>query len=320
VKKKETNYILVRKVFTMKLSLVMVTVLGLAFSASLPAAGIELSDIDGRAIWFSHFDIEQFNSSQLRVLADEFGLAEKREKVKQYLGFDPTKTIKGITLYGTSYEPESSAVLLKGSFDTAKLIKLVSKQPEYKVLKYEELEIHTWESFRGIMTSGSFYNGSTLVMARNAEMVVSAIDTLNGKQSSINPAECTTSDSAVFQVFMQDASVIAQSDPKMIFLNNVGKSMFAVGQKDEEFFCELLLQADTTDNGRLLGQMVQGMVAMGKMKAQEKNEPIIATALDKVYVNIEDDMVITTMVIDAEQLSHMIRTFISQKDLLSLVY
>ena len=303
----------------MKLQSIMYVVVLLTAVSILPAANVELADISGEAVWFSHFDVEQFNSSQLKGLAAEYGLTEKSDKIRRYLGFDPMDTIQSITVYGTSANPEDAAVVLKGDFDSRKLLKIVQKHTDHSVSEYNGSSIYTWKSFKGADKSGCFYNGTTLLMARDADMIKTAIDTLAGVKPSLTENCCMVSDSAIFQMYVQDASKLADRDPKLVFLNNISGSLFALGQKGSEFFCELIMQADSKENAELLGQMVNGMVAMGKINAAERSDRLLKDALDKVYVSTEDAIILTTMVMDAEQLSEMIRKFADQTGVVSAV-
>jgi hypothetical protein len=283
-------------------------------------ANIEVGVVGADAAWHSHFDIEKFNNSKLRAMADSRGLADKCAKVEQYLGLDPLEDIKSVTLYGSSYDPDDAAAVLKGDFDIKKLNNMVKKQPEYTTVSYGDYQIAGWQGRKGVKKAGCFYDASTLVMARNINNVISAIDILNGNSPAIPESLCTTSDDAVFQVFIQDASSMAQKEPHLTFLNNVGQTLFALGQKNDDLFCEIIMQADTPENARLLTQMVEGMVAMGKMKAAEKNNDLAAGALNNVFVSSAENTVITTMVLTTAQFEEMVKAIEANKNVISKIY
>ncbi|MFI4912837.1 MAG: hypothetical protein ACIAQZ_14335 [Sedimentisphaeraceae bacterium JB056] len=291
----------------------------LGLSAILTAGNINLADINSQALWFAHFDIEKFNDSYLRKLADENGLADKCEKVNKFLDIDPTESINSVTLYCVSGNPEQAAVIMKGSFDVDKLSKIASKQPEYTETIYNKITIASWKSFRNTTKSGCFYDANTLIMSKSKDSIKNAIDTISGTSPSLSGSNCITSDNSIFQLFLTDASTLSKQDPHLVVLNNVGKSLFSVGQKDDDMFCELIVQADTDENTKLLNQMIQGMIAMGKMNAKDKNSQLMLNALDKMSVSTLDKNVITTAVLSTGEFDSLIKKIISDR-MLSKIY
>jgi hypothetical protein len=79
------------------------------------------------------------------------------------------------------------------------------------------------------------------------------------------------------------------------------------------------MQADTAENSELLKQMIEGMVAMGKMKASEKKNQLATEALNSVAVNTENETVITTMVLDTLQFGKIIDKLEENKEVLTKI-
>ncbi len=277
----------------------------LVSTALVMAGKVELNQIGKDAAWFSHFDMEKFDGSALHKMADSRGLAKKCEEIKSYLGLDPIKDITGITMYGSVEAPRDAAAIIKGGLDVQNLTALAAKQPEYAASKYDGFTILTWKGHKGEVKSGCFYDNGTLVMSKSKEAVIAAIDVLGGKSPNISRSGCITSQDAIYQVYMADASTIASKSEHLMFLSNVKKSLLAIGQKDSDVFSELIMQADTADNAVLLEQMIQGLLAMGQMQAAQQNQGALEV-IRKINVGAEDNTVITSVVLTTDEIDQIL--------------
>ncbi len=303
----------------MKIRFLTMAAVCFVLAASLTAGNISLGDISEEAVWFSHFDVEKFNNSELRSVAEANGLSNKCAKVEQHLGFDPSKTIKGVTLYGTSPSPKDACVIMRGDFNADELIELASEQKGYSTTEYGEFVIHKWQSRKNHVKTGCFYDGSTLIMSRSSNAITSAIDALEGQTPGISTEDCMVSSDAIMQIFISDASYLAQKAPRLVFLENVGQTLIAVGQKEDDLFCEFIMQTDTDKNSELLVDMLEGIVAMAKMKAAQKENVLVTEAMDKVAVSREGKTVITTMVLNSAQFNQVVDMLRGDNKLLSKV-
>ncbi len=286
-----------------RLSVIMTAIL--VSSAFVMAGTVELNLISKDAAWFSHFDMQKFDGSALHKIADGRGLAKKCEDIKNEIGLDPMKDITGVTVYGSIDAPRNAVVVIKGDLDAQSLTELAVKQPKYSASQYDGFTIHTWKSNKGETKSGSFYNNGTLVMSKSKEAIISALDVLGGKSPNIAGDGCITSQDAIYQVYMADASTISSKSEHLMFLANVKKTLLAIGQKDKDVFSELIMQADTADNALLLDQMIQGLLAMGQMQAAQQNKAALEL-FRKINVNTEDTTVVTSAVLTTDEIDQII--------------
>jgi len=287
----------------LRLSVIMAAVLVLA--AFVTAGTVNLNNIGADAAWFSHFDMQKFDGSAMEKLANSRGLAEKCEKIKTHLGLDPIKDITGVTVYGSINAPQKGVVIVNGTLDVEKLSKLAQSQSKSSTSEYEGLTIIGWKGWKGEMKSGCFYDANTLVMSKDIDSLKAAIDVLAGKAKNISKGGCITSQDAILQVYMADASSISDKSDHLMFLANVKKTLLAIGQKDSDVFSELIMQADNADNALLLNQMIQGLLAMGQMQAAQQNAGALE-ALKKFDVSTEDTTVVTSVVLTVDEIDQML--------------
>jgi len=289
----------------MKLRLLITLTAVLTLTAVVTADKVDLNLIGADAAWFTHFDMQKFDGSALNKIADSRGLAAKCEEIKNYIGLDLIKDITEVTMYGSIEAPKDAAAIIKGRLDPKNLTALAEKQPEYSASQYEGFTIHTWKSGKGEVKSGCFYNSGTLVMSKSKESIIAALDVLGGKSPNIAKAGCITSQDAIFQLYMADASSISSKSEHLMFLANVKKTLLAIGQKDSDVFSELIMQADTADNAVLLDQMIQGLLAMGQMQAAQQNQGALEV-IKKISVNTEDTTVVTSVVLTTDEIDQII--------------
>lgn len=286
---------------------IMIVMAAICFCGSFAAAEkVELTQIGSDAAWFTHFDMQKFDGSVLNKLADSHGLAKKCEDLKNFIGIDLKKDISGVTMYGTIDAPQKAVVIVKGNLGVERLTALAQKQPDYTAQDYDGLTIHSWQGHKGDKKSGCFYDGNTLLMSKSKEALIAGIDVLKGKATNISANGCITSQDAIFQMYMADASALASKSQHLMFLANVKQTLLAVGQKDSDVFSELIMHADSADNAVLLEQMIQGLLAMGQMQASRQNKAALEV-LRKCNVSTEDSTVVNSVVLTTDEINTLLK-------------
>lgn len=299
----------------MKKQCTVIMTLALIMIGSVFADKVNLGELSADTAWFTHFDMEKFAGSKIHDLAIARGLDEKCELSKKHLDISPIDDIKSVTIYGTGENPKNGVLILKGNMNSAKLIRIAAKQPEYSSNQYNGLVLHIWKGRDGSSKAGCFFDEQTLLISRNKNILIKAIDTLSGISGNLSQSDYVTSEDAIFQIFISDASKLSEKDQRLVFLSNVSQTLLAVGQKGEEVFGEIIMQADTQDNALLLEQMVQGIIAMIQMQAS-KDYPQLLSAVKKVEVDVDGLNVITSLVLDATEMDKFIA---ANKDMIKQV-
>ena len=149
-----------------KLRTTLLAVLLVALSAyPLLAGPLKHSQIPSDVKWVVHGDLEQLQKTKIRelVLAElmEKGLQEKMDAIEKMVGFDPTKDLKSVTLYGTVYEERQGIVLVQCDYDRVLLMGMLQLDAAHKESSYKKHAIHAWDDSPA--NFGCFYDEQLVV-------------------------------------------------------------------------------------------------------------------------------------------------------------
>lgn len=171
----------------------------LLLAATCSFAGPVLpTDIDARAVWYGHVDMEAI--MQLPLVKDLHEKAMKKERKNYFnqvchkMGMQLMGEFLSATMYATQYEGEFGVVLMKFRSDLPKEnlhAIFAQKFPGHKETSLGERKVYTWQMRCGrkqMLLSGCFVDDRQILIGIDLHHLENALEVLDRQRESANPA------------------------------------------------------------------------------------------------------------------------------------
>jgi hypothetical protein len=293
--------------------------------------------ISGEASWFVNLDADKFKTNQLgQFLLGELDKGPMKDQLAAFtaiINFDPTKKLKGATLYGWGEKPEDAVLLVQGEFDVERLVTLVKALKDYTNQTHRTYTIHTFgdesqkpvaggaEDAAGAMNpfalgasigqgrhSAAIHPGGTLVMGQKAERVGAALDVLDGLKPTLESAKQLPSSPAVASAFFvatAGPTVLSQYATNNAILKVFKSVVFCAGETDDNFVLDLSVETDNEDNAKNVLAMMQGFLATAAMQGGDRGPQ--AKLLEGLTTSQKDSTLTATLKVSMNDLIQMIK-------------
>ena len=268
---------------------------GLACVACLaaPAAmagGLVKEQVSAQAKWVVHLDVEAAWASALgQFVLDKIekdGKADQIQKFADVFGFDLTKDLHGITLYGESYNPADGVAIVNATVNKDKLLGLLAQNAGHQEIAYGDFVLQRWtQKPEGPGDDGArygtFYRDDLVIISRSVTALQHAIDVMGNPASSLAGANAPSllppvSAGAFLVAAATDIKLPAEAAPKAAMLKNIAGGSLEFGQDGDNVFLNLRLTTKTDADALRLRQMAQGLLAFAQMAVQhlaDTNQP-----------------------------------------------
>lgn len=279
----------------------------------LPAFGGPLAkeQVAASANWVVHLDLEQFNQSKLgqliRAEATEKGLETKLLEFKRIFSFHPIDDVKNVTVYGQGEDKTKAVVLIQGSYDKETLLGLVKLNDTYQEHLEGDLVIHSWidkNNRRGERAYGTFYDSDQVLLAGSVEAVKLGVGVLNGKEKNAKEVDsfslpATKGPGAIMLAAAKDVSTMAKHKTALL-LQQTDELTLVIGEANENFYIDADLKAKTAEAAVAVGQMAQGLIAVGVLAG--KNHPELAQLAASIGITVENKLVQVSFQMESEKI------------------
>ncbi len=271
-------------------TIVMAAVMALASAAW--AGPLNKDQVSGDAKWVVHLDVQAATASQvgqwaLKRLADH-GLDAKLKDFTTLFGFDPTKDLKGVTLYGARYEEADAVAVIQANVDKAKLLDLLAKNDGHAEIAYGDRTIHKWSEKRGgepVAKFGCFAAADLTMISGNLDVLKSALDVLDGEKASLAKGGLAVlpepSPGSILLLAADDLVVPEQAKHKAV-LDRVKSVSVEVGEADGQVYFRDVIIAKAAEDGAQVRRLLNGLLAMVALFGQSDDQaadPVRAEAL-----------------------------------------
>lgn len=254
--------------------------MALTLAAGAVMAGpVNKAEIAAEATWVVHLDVEALVGSSvggwLLNQGRQHDLDEKLAQFAGSFGFHPTRDLASVTLYGTSYDPASGVAIFKGKFDNQKLLDLLDQAQGHEESEYGLHTVHRWtQKPKGKRDDGirygTFYSEQVIVIARSRSTLDAALDVLNKQAAATDLVPAVSAGSFLFVV--AEGMPANESPDGARFLRKVSGSFVEIGEAAGSAFINLKLTARKVQDAQRLRQMLDGLLAMLSMVAEQKQE------------------------------------------------
>lgn len=253
------------------------------------AAPLQKSEVSPTANWVAHVDLEAFRSSAIGklVLAElkNQGLEQKLQDFSNIFSFNPLQDIRDVTLYGKGQDRNNAVAVIEGQFDTQKLLSLIRLNAQYQEIPYKGSTLYRWqqEQRQGQqptgqaaeqMMYGCICEGNRIVVGSGLQAVQGAVDTLKGQATGTSTGLLKQIPPAQGKVFAQVVAAgvgeMVGQNPQAAMLQQTDSLTLTIGETTDKVFGQLNLQGQTAQVAENTTKMLQGLVAMVQMSANEQ--------------------------------------------------
>lgn len=258
------------------------------------AAEFDGSRVSADAEWLVHADLDALRDTEVGnyiVSRLQEGQADRKlDALEALLGFDPRTQVSDITLYGMDQERENAVMLLRGELDTARLVTLLRANDSYQMSTYGDFEIHRWtDENSGQESFGAIYGDGTIVMSAGQDMVVEALQVLDGGEPDIAESgefqELIPDAPAAFFMAVAQLEEMGEMNTHARMLSQAQSGRLVLAERDGRFVGSLSLLAESEEVAGQIDDVARGILAMTMLSSGEK--PALARMAQALDIDTE---------------------------------
>jgi hypothetical protein len=275
-----------------KTTLLIAVLLVIALFWAVPAfpGTIPTSIVPEGARWAAHLDMEKFVATSLYGYLDKDGKFEiKSRDINRWLKIDVPKDVTGVTVFGFEAGAKRQAVVaVAGKFDKPGLLALIALDEDHTEQPYGAYTVYS----SGSDEYGAFVNDNLIVLSESREALEKTLDTASGKTknfaaSTLSAALKDVPATAFLSGVLPDLSGLSGMNSQSKILEKASGLFFLAQEKQDVLQIRLQVTADSPENAKNMFDMVQGIIAMGKLGGNEGNMAKIASLIDGLKVNLD---------------------------------
>ena len=253
-----------------------------AFPGTIPA-----SIVPNGARWIAHFDMEKFVSTSLYGYLDKSGAFQvKADKINGWLKIDIKKDITGLTLFGMGDDKNDQVVVaLAGKFDRSAILGQFALQEGHKEIAYGERTIYS----TGDDEFGAFVNDRLIVLGDSQAVIQKALDTADSKGrnftgTALSEALKDVPSGAFLSGAVPNLSGLGKEIGESKMLEQANGVFFLAQERGDNVLLHLQLTADDAEKAKNIADIIQGLVALGRMSGGQDKMSEMMQLLDGLRV------------------------------------
>ena len=284
----------------------------LAVIAPAVAGPLKQADVPATAKWVAHLDVGGTQASK----TGQWLLAQARKDPKfnagiaqaqRIFGVDLLKDIHGITLYGEDYGKDNGVVVINATVNQGQLLELLRGNPSYASLVHGGHTIHKWlDEKKDKVQYGTFHGNSHVVIAPSKELMIRAIDVLNGWAESLGAADLLSVPGGDGALLVAAAEGFPIDEKTAVLFRDVTRVALEVGETKGTFRARLALTTRTPEHATRFRQMAQGLVAFAKTVQGHKNLAFLQGQGETMTIGGDETSAKVEVTIPAESLTRVL--------------
>jgi hypothetical protein len=295
-----------------KTTVIIATLAAIALLWAVPVfpGTIPSSIVPETASWVVHLDMEKFVATGLYGYLEKDGKFEiKSRDLDRWFKMDIPKDVKSVTVFGLGPGDEQIVFAVAGKFDKAGIIAMVEADKDHQKTAYGAYTLYS----SGSDEYGAFINDNLLVFSEGRAVIEKVLDTAAGKAKNFAATPLSASLKAVpgtafLSGTMPDLSRLSGLNSQSKVLDKASGLFFLAQEKTDKLLVRLQVTADTPESAKNMVDVVNGLIAMGRLGGNDENMAKLATLLDGLTVKLEGKVV----TLDFERPSKEIADLISR--------
>jgi hypothetical protein len=251
-----------------------------AFAGTIPS-----SIVPEGARWIAHLDMEKFVATTLFESLEKDGKFEiKGRDLKRWLWMDP-KDVSGLTVFGLGTGDDQVVFAVAGKFDKAGIIALVEADKKHQKTPFGAYTIYS----TGSDEYGAFINDNLLVFSEGRAVIERVLGAAGGKAKNFAGTPLSASlkevpSGAFLSGVIPDLTGLGKKLSPSKVLNQASGLFFLAQEKRDLLLVRLQVTAVTPESAKNMADIVQGLIALGRMGGNEGDRPRVARLLDGLRV------------------------------------
>jgi len=275
-----------------KAALFALALLIVALFLAVPAypGTIPSSVVPEGARWVAHLDMEKFVATSFYGFLEKSGKFQiKSRDLDRWLKIDVPRDITGVTAFGFGDGTKGDAVVaVTGKIDRAGLMALIAKDEDHKEIAHGAYTIYS----TGDDEYGAFVNDNLVVLSESREAIQSVLDTAAGKTQNFAKSALSASlkevpAGAFLSGVVPDLSGLSKMNSQSKVLDQASGLFFLAQEKQDTLLLRLQVTAVSPESAKNMADIVQGLIAMGRMGGNEGDMAKVASLLDGLQVKLE---------------------------------
>lgn len=274
-----------------------------AFPGTVPS-----SIIPEGARWVAHLDMEKFVSTKLfEYLEKDDKFEIKGRDLERWLRMD-AKDVSGLTVFGLGPDDHQIVFAVSGKLDKAGIIALVEADKEHQKTPFGAYTLYS----TGSDEYGAFVNDNLLIFSEGRTVIEKVLDTAAGKAKNFAGTPLSASlkevpSGAFLSGVMPDLAGLGKEFNQSKVLNQASGLFFLAQEKQDSLLVRLQVTAVNPESAKNMADIVQGLIALGRMGGNEGDIKRVTSLLDGLRVQ-QDGKVLR---LDFERTSREIADLIS---------
>ena len=261
----------------------------LALALAVPAfpGTIPSSIVPEGARWVAHLDMEKFVATKLYEFLDKDGKFEiKSRDVNRWLKIDPAKDLTGVTVCGCEPGGKGQIVVaVAGKFDKARLLTLLDLDEDHPETPCGAYPVHS----TGGDGYGAFVNDGLIVLSEDRLAVEKVLDTAGGKLKNFAGSALSASlkevpAGAFLSGTLPDLTKLSEMNSQSKILEKASGLFFLAQERQDALQFRLQVTADSPETAKNMADLVQGIIAMGRLGGNDKDMARIASLLEGLQI------------------------------------
>jgi hypothetical protein len=260
-------------------------IVALMLSSSALAAPLNRTHVPAEAKWLLHVNLEAFaNTEMARLIGDQISEKDlkKIDAFASLFGFDLTKDIHGVTIYGSDAAEENATVLLYGQFDKQILLSLLILNEAYGETQYKDSKLYHWLDGKDNKKKIGMFAADNLIVISQSELSVQATaDLLAGEITSLDSqndaplaALLESSENALVVIAADQLAELNKGKEHTAILQNSKMMAAVVIENNGDMYLSVNLTTKTDEAAMQIEQVLNGIKAFVALKHADQPETI----------------------------------------------
>lgn len=273
-----------------KATSIIATLAAIALFLAVPAfpGTIPSSIVPETASWVVHLDMEKFVATGLYGYLEKDGKFQiKSRDLDRWFKMD-IKDVKSVAVFGLGPGDEQIVFAVAGKFDKAGIIAMVEADKDHQKTAYGAYTLYS----SGSDEYGAFINDNLLVFSEGRAVIEKVLDTAGGKAKNfaatpLNASLKEVPAGAFLSGVLPDLSGLGKEFGQSKVLDKASGLFFLAQEKTDKLLVRLQVTAESPESAKNMADVVQGLIAMGRLGGNEGDMAKIASLLDGLQVKLE---------------------------------
>jgi hypothetical protein len=273
-----------------KATSIIATLAAIALFLAVPAfpGTIPSSIVPETASWVVHLDMEKFVATGLYGYLEKDGKFQiKSRDLDRWFKMD-IKDVKSVTVFGLGPGDKQIVFAVAGKFDKAGIIAMVEADKDHQKTAYGAYTLYS----SGSDEYGAFINDNLLVFSEGRAVIEKVLDTAGGKAKNfaatpLNASLKEVPAGAFLSGVLPDLSGLGKEFGQSKVLDKASGLFFLAQEKTDKLLVRLQVTAESPESAKNMADVVQGLIAMGRLGGNEGDMAKIASLLDGLQVKLE---------------------------------